>query len=80
MLISPFAKSASSLSKTGSPRPAGKLEIETSIFAPTESPSLLSLSIKFSMDGTISESGQKNGFLSISSASKSEIFIEPYLR
>ena len=44
MLIIAFAKSASSLSKTGSPRPIGQFITLTPSFAPTELPSSISSS------------------------------------
>ena len=77
MLIKPLAKSASSLSKTGSPRPTGRFETTTSIFAPIESPSFLNLSIRFSISFRTFLSGQKKGLLFISLKSILFILILP---
>ena len=44
MLIIAFARSASSLSKTGSPRPIGQFSTLTPSLAPTELPSAISAS------------------------------------
>ena len=63
--ISPWAKSASNLSKTGSPKPGGTFVAITEIFAPIESPDFLKESIISSISETIFLSGQKKGFLLI---------------
>ena len=65
-----FAISASSLSNTGSPRPAGVFIALTSIIAPTELPSSLICFIKSSHKGITSLSGAKNGLFETSAQSK----------
>jgi hypothetical protein len=52
MLIMLYARSASSLSYTGSPQPTGTPEATVVIFAPTESPDLRSLSMNSSSCAT----------------------------
>ena len=63
MLIIALAKSAFSLSKTGSPRPTGQFCTFTPNLAPIESPSLISSSKKDSRESILVLSGKKNLFL-----------------
>ena len=69
--------SASSLSKTGSPKPKGIFEASTEIDAPIESPSSLNWSMYFSSVGIKDSSGQKNGFELIIFSSKLVILCSP---
>ncbi len=62
MDISPLARSASSLSKTGSPRPGGTPAAKTSTIPPTESPLDLTSAIRSSIFSAASRSGQKSLF------------------
>ena len=61
-----FPKSASTLSKTGSPKPIGTPVTLISIIAPTDEPSFLIRERYFSHFGTLFLSGQKKSFFGIS--------------
>ena len=64
-----FASSASSLSKTGSPSPAGTPSITHSIIAPALSPFLLISAIFSSIREEASKSGARKAFSSITEKS-----------
>ena len=80
--IKAWAKSASSRSKTGSPKPTGTFSAITVSFAPIESPSFFNSRINSSNFSTALSSGQKNGLLftlsqSILSIVRGAIFTSP---
>ncbi len=77
ILIRPRARSASSLSNTGSPRPGGTFEAITLIFAPIESPCSRKSSMNFSSSPIRAGSAQKNGLLSTKSKSRASSSIGP---
>ena len=59
MLIMAFAKSASNLSKTGSPRPMGQFVTLTPSFAPTELPSSINSENITSRSSNLESSAKK---------------------
>ncbi len=77
MLIRAFARSASSLSNTGSPKPCGIPFARISTTPPIESPSFFTLTTRFSMFSAAAISGQQNMFWSITPRSRFSAFTPP---
>ena len=70
ILIRALAMSASSLSRTGAPRPAGTPAATTSITAPVDEPALRTPSRKVSHSFAVSASGHQKGLFSTSPQSQ----------